>query len=235
MPKRRHRVSRLGEYGVAFYDVGSICTAVCALKAEIKPSGGIRIVPIHGEVYSVGHDAGERSDELVRVFREEHTFLGEMNRIAVEQQYPVARPDWKKETGEEVNHARRAAIERARAGNIKAYGISCAMIGALKMAYPDAEVVSASPRKRFGVLGIHRPKSKPRRKTRIRTFTYEWLMAHAHKKRWRRLCALFCSLEKADDFSDAFTGALAELFEAIAADIDVRRIRSMVGGAGKRS
>ena len=117
------------------------------------------------------------------------------------------------------------AMEQSYAGNVKAYGIACNAMGALKMAYPGKEIKSVSPQHKFPVLGIHKPKTKPRRKTRVRSFFHSWLLVHAHKKRWRPFIDKFCEHKKGDDLSDCFATALALLFEILASSIDMRLVR----------
>lgn len=226
MPKKRPTkidASKRRRVSVSYFDVGEDNTAVCALAATVKESGGIRIEPLDLDLYPLSKDASERSDVLVRKFREEQQYLADMNVIGVEQQVPVVLPKWKRDG---MNPAVSAAIDSAHAGNIKAYGIACNAIGALKMAYPNKEIRSVSPQHKFPLLGIHKPKSKPRRKTRTRSFLHSWLLVHAHKKRWKEFILKFCSQEKGDDMADAFCGALALLFEILSA-FDIRRVKKL--------
>lgn len=226
MPKVRHKVdaARLKRVAVSAFDVGEDNTAVCAMAATTKPEGGIQIEPINLDRYPLGKDASERSDELVRKFRVEQQFLGEMNIIGVEQQVPVTIPKWKRQG---MDPAQSAALDRAYAGNIKAYGIACNAIGALKMAYPTVDVRSVSPEFKWKGLGIHKPRgSKSRRKTRARAFCHSWLKAHAHLPQWRTFVRKFIDEEKGDDLADAFCTCLALLFDVLCQSIDARKIRA---------
>lgn len=225
MPKKRSTdASKRNRIAVSAFDVGEDNTAVCALAAVMKPSGGIRIDPLELDVYPLSKEASERSDELVRKFREEQQFLGDMDLIDVEQQAPIVIPAWKRKG---MDPAQLQAMDQSYAGNIKAYGIASNAIGALKMAYPQIEVRSVSPQKKFGILGIHKPKTKARRKTRMRAFMHSWLMVHAHKKRWQPFIRKFCDKKKGDDLSDAFGKALAALLEKLSKSIDIRKVRKL--------
>lgn len=224
-PRKKHEVpiiAKTKRLAVVAFDVGETHTAHCALAAVTKPKGGIRIEPIDLDMYPLSKDASERPGAVVEQLSKRFPILDTMDAFDVEQQAPIVVPPWKSKL---MDPKMREALERSYAGNIVAYGIAQNMQGALKMAYPNKPVNSVSPQHKFPVLGIHKPVTKSRRKTRTRAFLHSWLRVHAHKKRWRPFIDKFASHPKGDDMGDAFCAALARLFEIIASWIDVRRIR----------
>lgn len=224
-PRKKHEVPKLAKtkrLTVVAFDVGETHTAHCALAAVTKPKGGIRIEPIDLDMYPLSKDASERTGAVVEQLTLRLPMLDTIDVFDVEQQAPIVVPPWKAKM---LDPKMREALERSYAGNIVAYGIAQNVQGALKMAYPNKPVNSVSPQHKFPVLGIHKPVTKARRKTRTRAFLHSWLLVHAHKKRWRPFIDKFASHPKGDDMGDAFCAALARLLEIIASWIDIRRIR----------
>ncbi len=235
MPKHGRRAPDVGNeryLGVIAFDIGHTNTSHCALGARVKPNGRIRIEPLSLETYAVGRDAAERPAAIVARLRQERALLDRIHDFSVEQQVPVLPPEAQlRRMAPGAAHG----VRHSHAANVVAYGIGQALIGSLQQAYPERLVHSVSPQHKFGVLGLHRPSSKPRRKTRATHFFHAWLMHHAHKKRWQPFVQRFTTRAdgalrtKRDDPADAFCAALARLFEILAQNIDLRRVRGGLG------
>lgn len=233
MPKYRRPVPDIRTksfLGVAAFDVGATHTCHCALGAQVKPNGGIRIIPLGMDVYPIGKEASERAQVIVDRVRQEKKLFDQIHDFNVEQQVPVLPPE---HMLRKLNPKAAQGVRNSHAANVVAYGISQTLIGSLKQAYPDRIVNSISPQHKFSVLGVHRPAEKPRRKTRATHFFHSWLLHHAHKKRWQPFIKKFLTMDdvgklrkKRDDPSDAFMTALARLFQILAQNIDLRKVKS---------
>lgn len=240
MPKHRRPVPDVGaqQYvGVVAFDVGSTHSSHCALGAKVKPNGGIRILPLGMGAYPISKEASERAEITVDRIKADKDVYDMVHDFNVEQQVPVLPPE---HMMRKMNPKAAQGVRDSHAANVVAYGISQNLIGSLKQAYPDRIVNSVSPQHKFGILGIHKPVSKQRRKTRATHFFHSWLLHHAHKKRWQPFIKKFTTKDdgelrkKRDDPSDAFCTALARLFEILAKNIDLRKVKGGIAGLRAR-
>ncbi len=206
----------------AAIDIGTVNTAHCVLAAEVDASTGLPvIIPLDLALYPISDVAAERAKKLIERFDDCADLFSKVQEFDVEQQVPTLHGI------EELDPKAQAGMRKAHAANVVAYGLAQAAMGVLTQKYPKAKVVSISPRSKFTLLGIHMPKSKPRKKTRARHFMHEWLFANARNKLWHPFIDKYISEDKRDDMADAFCTALGKIMEKIAKKIDLRRVKRL--------
>ncbi len=212
----------LGRIVECAIDIGEENTAHCVLEAYIDPESGVpRIAPVDLDLYAVSRVPNERALALKRRFEAVPAFA-RVDEFGVELQAPAMVPE---SMLSRMAPGAAAGIRKAAAGNIVAYGIAQNAIGLLTQAYPDAHVTSISPKEKFKDLGLSRPKSKSRRKTRTKHFFHAWLHHKRADPLWHSFTAKYISHPKRDDMADAFTACLGRIIRRVASKIDLRRLK----------